>query len=166
MTMYQASAPALERMLVNLAVILEKGAAHAAAKKIEPAVFINARLLPDMFTLAKQVQIAADMARGCMARLAGDEAPKDEDSETTLAELITRIEKTVVYIKRFTPAQIDGSEERQIVLPMRSGPLEFKGQPYLLHWVYPNFYFHFTTAHDILRHNGVEVGKMDFLGKP
>ncbi len=166
MTMYQASAPALERMLVNLAVILEKGAAHAAAKKIEPAVFINARLLPDMFTLAKQVQIAADMARGCMARLAGDEAPKDEDSETTLAELITRIEKTVVYIKRFTPAQIDGSEERQIVLPVRGGPLEFKGQPYLLHWVYPNFYFHFTTARDILRHNGVEVGKMDFPGKP
>ena len=165
-SMYQASAPVLERMLLNLVAILEKGAAHAAAKKIEPSVFINARLSPDMFTFAKQIQIAADMAKGCMARLAGDEPPKHEDNETTFAELIARIEKTIAYIKRFTPAQIDGSEDRHIVLPMRSGPLEFKGQPYLLHWVYPNFYFHVTTAYDILRHNGVEVGKMDFLGKP
>ena len=165
-SMYQASAPVLERMLLNLVAILEKGAAHAAAKKIEPSVVINARLSPDMFTFAKQIQIAADMAKGCMARLAGDEPPKYEDNETTFAELIARIEKTIAYIKRFTPAQIDGSEDRHIVLQMRSGPLEFKGQAYLLHWVYPNFYFHVTTAYDILRHNGVEVGKMDFLGKP
>ena len=165
-SMYQASAPLFERMLGNLVVILEQGATHAAARKIEPSVFVNARLSPDMFTLAKQVQIAADMAKGCMARLAGQEPPKYEDNEATIPELVARINKTVAFIKTFTPAQIDGSEEKQIVIQMRSGPLEFKGLPYLLHFVYPNFYFHVTTAYDILRHNGVEVGKMDFLGKP
>jgi hypothetical protein len=165
-SMYQASAPVLERMLRNLAAVLEKGAAHAAGKKIDPAVFVTARLYPDMFALAKQVQIAADMAKGCMARLAGQEPPKYEDNEATIPELVVRINKTVDYIKTFKPAQIDGSEEKQIVIPMRSGPLEFKGLPYLLNWVHPNFYFHVTTAYDILRHNGVEVGKMDFLGKP
>ena len=165
-SMYQASAPLFERMLGNLVVILEQGATHAAARKIEPSVFVNARLSPDMFTLAKPVQIAADMAKGCMARLAGQEPPKYEDNEATIPELVARINKTVAFIKTFTPAQIDGSEEKQIVIQMRSGPLEFKGLPYLLHFVYPNFYFHVTTAYDILRHNGVEVGKMDFLGKP
>jgi hypothetical protein len=164
--MYQASAPLLTHMLGNLAVILEKGAAHAEAKKIEPSVLVNARLFPDMFTLARQVQIAADIAKGGVARLAGQDVPKYEDNEVTFPELIARINKTVAFIKTFTPAQIDGSEERPITIPMRSGPLEFKGLPYLLHFVYPNFYFHIATAYDILRHNGVEVGKMDFLGKP
>jgi len=163
--MYQASAPVLERMLVNLVAILETGAAHAAAKKIEPSVFINARLSPDMFTFAKQIQIAADMAKGCMARLAGDEPPKYEDNETTFAELIARIEKTIAYIKSFTPAQIDGSEEKQITFPRRNGPeWSFKGIDYLTLFVIPNFYFHITAAYAILRHNGVELGKADYLG--
>ncbi len=165
-SMYQASAPVFERMLGNLASLLEKAAAHAEAKKIDQAVFVNARLAPDMFNFAKQIHIAGDTAKGCMARLAGVDAPKYEDNETTLTELVARINKTIDYIKTFKPEQIDGSEEKQIVLPMRSGPLEFKGLPYLLNWVNPNFFFHITTAYDILRHNGVEVGKMDYLGKP
>lgn len=165
-SMYQASAPLFERMLGNLVVILEKGAAHAAAKKFDPSVLVNARLAPDMFNLAKQVQIATDMAKGCVARLAGEEPPKYEDNETALDELIARVNKTIAFVKTFKPAQIDGSEDKQIVLQMRTGPLEFRGLPYLLHFAYPNFYFHVTTAYDLLRHNGVEVGKMDFLGKP
>jgi hypothetical protein len=164
-SMYQASAPLLERMLGNLVVILEKGAAHAAAKGFEPATLVNARLYPDMFALARQVQIAADVAKGCVARLAGEEPPKYEDNEATFEELIARANKTIAYIKTFKPAQIDGTEGKQIVLKMRTGELEFKGLDYLLHFVYPNFYFHITTTYDILRHNGVEVGKMDFLGK-
>jgi hypothetical protein len=164
--MYQAAVPVFKRMLNNLAVILEKAAAHAEAKKIDPAVLVNSRLYPDMFALAKQVQIATDMAKGCAARLAGQEPPKYEDNETTFADLIARIKKTVAYIDTFKPAQIDGSEEKSITLQMRSGPLTFLGLPYLLNFVYPNFYFHVTTTYDILRHSGVEVGKMDFTGKP
>jgi len=164
-SMYQASVPVFERMLTNLAAILEKGAAHAEAKKFDQAVLFNARLYPDMFTMSKQVQIAADMAKGGVARLAGEEPPRFEDTETTLTELVTRCTKTITYIKGFKPAQIDGSEEREIVLKMKHATMEFRGQPYLLNWVYPNFYFHATTAYDILRHNGVEVGKMDYLGK-
>jgi hypothetical protein len=165
-SMYQASVPVFERMLANFALILGKGAAHAAAKKIDPVVFVNARLAPDMFDLAKQVQIATDISKGCVARLAGEEPPKYEDNEATFPELIARINKTIDFVKSFKPAQIDGTEEKQIVLKMRTGPLEFNGLQYLLIFVYPNFYFHITTAYDILRHNGVEVGKMDFLGKP
>jgi hypothetical protein len=164
-SMYQASVPLFERMLGNLIVILEKGAAHAAAKGFEPAILVNARLSPDMFALARQVQIAADMAKGCVARLAGEEPPKYEDNEATFADLIARTNKTIAFVKTFKPAQIDGTEDKQIVLKMRTGELEFKGLAYLLHFVYPNFYFHITTTYDILRHNGVEVGKMDFIGK-
>lgn len=164
-SMYQASVPVFVRMLNNLAVILEKAVAHAAAKKIDQTVFVNARLAPDMFNFAKQIHIAGDMAKGCVARLAGVEPPRYEDNEVTLDDLIARIRKTVDYIQTFKPEQIDRTEERQIVLPMRSGPLEFKGLPYLLNWVNPNFFFHVTTAYDILRHNGVDVGKMDYLGK-
>lgn len=165
-SMYQASVPVFKRMLNNLAAILEKAAAHAAAKKIEPAVLVNSRLFPDMFALAKQIQIATDMAKGGVARLAGQEPPKYEDNETTLDDLIARVKKTVAYIDTFKPAQIDGTEGKSITLPMRSGPLTFLGLPYLLDFVNPNFYFHVTTTYNILRHSGVEVGKMDFLGKP
>lgn len=165
-SIYQASAPVFERMLGNLKGILDKAAAHATAKNIEPAVFIGARLAPDMFALARQVQIATDMAKGCVARLAGAEPPKYDDNEATFADLIARIDKTIAFIKTFKPAQIDGTEDKQIVLKMRTGELEFKGLAYLLQFVHPNFYFHVTTAYNILRHNGVEVGKMDFLGKP
>ena len=165
-SMYQTSVPVFRRMLGNLAVILDKAAAHAEAKKIDPAVLVASRLYPDMFPLSTQVQIATDQAKGCLARLAGQEPPKYEDNETTLAELVARINKTVAFVNTFKPQQIDGSEEKSITLQMRSGPRTFLGLPYLLEFVYPNFYFHVTTAYDILRHSGVEVGKMDFLGKP
>jgi hypothetical protein len=165
-SMYQASVPVFVRMLQNLVVIVEKGAAHAEAKKIEPAVLINSRLYPDMLPFVKQIQIATDMAKGCAARLAGQEPLKFEDNETTFPELVARIQKTITYLNTFTREQIDGTEEKSITLQMRTGPLTFAGMPYLLNFAYPNFYFHVTTAHDILRHCGVEVGKWDFLGKP
>lgn len=165
-SMYQASVPVFKRMLGNLAAILEKAAAHAEAKKFDQSVLVNSRLFPDMFALAKQIQIATDMAKGGVARLAGQEPPKYEDNETTIADLVARINKTVAFIDGFKPAQIDGSEEKSITLQMRSGPLTFLGQAYLLGFVYPNFYFHITTTYNLLRHSGVEIGKMDFLGKP
>lgn len=165
-SMYQASVPSLIRSLNNLAVILEKGAAHAEAKKIEPSVLIASRLYPDMFPLSKQVQIASDIARRGAARLAGLDAPAMADNETTFGELIDRIHQTIAYLNTLTPAQIDGSEEKEIVLQMGQDSMTFQGMPYLLSFVLPNVYFHLTTAYAILRHNGVEVGKMDFLGKP
>ena len=165
MSMYQASVPVLKRMLNNLSDILEKGAAHAEAKKIDPAVLIASRLYPDMFALARQVQTATDTAKGCAARLAGKEIPKYEDNEATFPELAARIRKTVAFLDTFKPEQIDGMEDKSITLKLRGGDLSFTGMSYLLHFALPNFYFHVTTAYDILRHNGVEVGKMDFLGK-
>ena len=163
-SMYQSSVPVLIRMLGNLKAILGKAAAHAEARKIDPTVFTSARLFPDMFALARQIQVAADLAKGCAARLAGVEPPKYEDTETTFAELIARIDKTLAYLKTFKPEQIDGSEDKDIVLNSPRGTMNFKGLPYLLYFVHPNFYFHSTTAYNILRHNGVELGKMDFLG--
>src|SRR5262245_29000458 len=165
LSMYQASAPVFVRGLENLAAILAKGAAHAEAKKIDPSVFINARLFPDMLALARQVQIASDAAKGCTARLAGAEVPSFPDTETTFPELQARIAKTIDFVKRFTAAQIDGSEERTCVLKTRNGEITHRGQDYLLKLSLPNFFFHVTTAYDILRHNGVEVGKMDYLGQ-
>lgn len=163
--MYQASVPVFIRMLGNLRAILEKGAAHAAAKKFDPAVLVTSRLAPDMFPLSRQVQIATDMAKGCAARLAGTEIPKWEDNEATLADLVARIDKCVAYLKGFTPAQIDGTEDKAIQLQMRTGTRDFKGQGYLLNFVLPNFYFHCTTTYALLRHNGVEIGKPDFIGR-
>ena len=165
LSMYQATVPVFVHALENLQAILAKGAAHAEAKKIDPAVFINARLAPDMFPLSRQVQIASDAAKGCAARLAGVAVPSYEDTETTFPELHERLAKTIAFVKGITPAQIDGSEERSVVLKMRTGELTFRGQDYLLRMALPNFFFHVTTAYDILRHNGVEVGKMDYLGK-
>jgi uncharacterized protein len=165
-SMYQASLPGLIRSLSNLAVILEKADAHTTAKKIDPTVLINSRLSPDMLPLSKQVQIASDIARRGAARLAGLEAPTIEDTETTFPELITRLQKTIDYLKQITPAQIDGSEEREITLPVGKETMKFAGMPYLLYFVLPNVYFHVTTAYGILRHSGVELGKADFLGKP
>lgn len=164
--MYQVSVPSLIRSLNNLAVILEKGATHAEAKKIEASVLIASRLYPDMLPLSKQVQIASDIARRGVARLAGLDAPAMADDETTFAELVDRVHNTIAYLNTLTAAQIDGSEEKEIVLPMGKESMSFKGMPYLLFFVLPNVYFHVTTAYDILRHNGVELGKMDFLGKP
>ena len=164
LTMYQASIPVFVRMLGNLSAILDKAAAHAEAKKIDPSVFINARLAPDMFPLSRQVQIATDMAKGCAARLAGIEVPSYEDNESTFAELHARIAKTIAFIESVSASQIDGSEERQITLKFGSHELNFLGQAYLLNFVLPNFHFHLTTTYAILRHNGVEIGKKDYTG--
>jgi len=163
-SMYQASLPVLIRGLTNLKVILGKAEAHAAEKQIEPTVFTTARLAPDMLPLTRQVYIASDTAKGCAARLAGVEAPKFDDVEQTFEELTARLQKTIDYLQEFKPEQIDGSETREITLKMRTGPIEFTGLSYLLGFVLPNFYFHVTTAYDILRHNGVDLGKLDYLG--
>ena len=163
-SMYNAAVPVCIRALTNLAHILDKGAAHAEAKKIDPSVLINARLFPDMFPLSRQVQIAADIAKGCASRLAGQEPPKFEDNETTFDELKARVEKTITHLRSFTPAQIDGSEEKTISFTIGGRPLTFKGLQYLQDFVLPNVYFHVTTAYALLRHNGVEIGKQDFLG--
>lgn len=165
-SMYQASVPPLTRSLINLAAILTKGANHAKAKNIEPEVLVNARLYPDMFPLSRQVQIASDISRRGVAKLAGVQAPEMEDNETTFAQLIERTEKSVAYLKQFQPEQIDGSESKTIELPIGKNTLTFAGMPFLLYFVMPNVYFHVTTAYDILRHSGVELGKLDFLGKP
>ena len=164
LSMYDFSIPVLKQSLGSLAVILRKAADHAESKKIDPAAFIGARLFPDMFALAKQVQIATDQAKGCAARLAGIDIPSFEDNETTFGELQARIEKTIAFLDSVKAQQINGSETRDIVLQLRERTVEFKGQDYLLKWVMPNFYFHVTTAYNILRHNGVDIGKRDFLG--
>jgi hypothetical protein len=164
MSMYQASAPIFVQMLGALSGQIEKAAAHAAAKKIDPNALLTARLYPDMFPFTRQVQVSADFGKNTMARLAGVEAPKFPDTEASFDELKARVAKTVDYVKTFTPGQIDGSEEREITLPMGGNPVTFKGQRYLINFALPNFFFHLTTAYAILRHNGVEVGKRDFLG--
>ncbi len=163
-SMYEASTPVFIRMLKNLAAILAKGATYAEAKKIEPTVLINSRLYPDMFPLVRQVQIASDAAKGCGARLAGREPPKFEDNEATFPELLTRIDKTIAYLETLKPEQINGSEQKSITLQIRKNTLTFLGMPFLLNFALPNFYFHVTTAYDILRHCGVEIGKQDFIG--
>jgi hypothetical protein len=163
-SMYQTSVPVFIRMLNNLAAILEKAAAHAEAKKIDPAVLINFRLYPDMLPFSKQVQIAADAAKLSTARIAGIEPPKFEDNEKTFPELIERVQKTIEYLKSLKPEQIDGTEEKEIVIPSHDSTLTYRGQDLLLHRALPNLYFHIATAYAILRHNGVELGKRDYLG--
>ena len=163
-SMYEASVPLFNQMLGALSGLLDKAAAFAEAKKIDPAVLLTDRLAPDMFPLTRQVQIACDMAKRCAAHLAGVEAPAYADDETTIDELKARIAKTVAFLATLTPAQIDGSEERPITLKMRSGEMSFTGQRYLLRWMIPNFTFHCTTSYNILRHNGIEIGKRDFVG--
>jgi hypothetical protein len=164
LSMYQASVPVFTRMLANLAGILTKADAHAAARKIEPAVLLATRLFPDMFALTRQVQLSCDFAKNTTARLAGVEIPKFPDEETSFAELQARIAKTLDYVKGFQAAQIDGSEGREITLPVGGQPMKFTGQEFLLYFALPNLYFHITTAYDILRHCGVELSKRDFLG--
>ncbi len=164
LSMYQAAIPPLVRMLGNFKAILEKGAAHETAKKLDPSVLPNSRLYPDMLPLRAQVYIATDAAKGCPARLAGTDPVKFEDTEQTLAELIARVDKTLALLRAVKPEQVDGSEERAVTINTPRGPLHFKGQQYLQHFVLPNFYFHVTTAYNILRHNGVELGKLDYLG--
>ncbi|HEX8438555.1 DUF1993 domain-containing protein [Archangium sp.] len=165
LSMYQASIPVFIRMLGNLSAILGKAAAYAEAKKIDPTFLIKDRLAPDMLPFSAQVQIACDSAKGCAARLAGIETPSHPDTETTFAELQARIAKTIDFLRSVSPAQIDGSEERTIVLKLRTQEVQYQGQAYLLSFAMPNFYFHITMAYALLRHNGLDLGKADFLGR-
>lgn len=165
-SMYQASAPAFQHTLTALSAILDKAAAHAAARKIDPQALLLARLAPDMFTLTKQVQVACDFAKNTMARLAGQEPPKFPDEEKSFDDLKARIAKVIDFVKGFKPAQIDGTEEKDITFPAGPGAtMTLKGQAYLVSFALPNFYFHATAAYAILRHNGIELGKRDFLGR-
>lgn len=164
MSMYQASLPVFERMLGNLRDILGKGAAHAEGKGIDPAVLIGSRLYPDMFPLSRQVQIATDVVKGFAARIAGQAPPKYEDNEATFDELAVRVNKTIAFLEGFEAEQIDGTEEKEITLSLRSGDFTLKGLDYLNGFVMPNFYFHVATTYALLRHNGVELGKKDFIG--
>ncbi len=163
-TMYQASIPVFVRMLANLSKILDKAAAHAETKKIDPAIFVNGRLTPDMFPLSRQVQIATDVVKGCAARLAGIEVPSYEDNEASFAELQARIAKTKAFIESVNSTQVDDSEDHPITLKFGSKELHFLGQAYLLDFVLPNFYFHITTTYAILRQSGVDIGKTDYTG--
>ena len=164
-SMFTASVPVYTQFLTSLSAILKKAAAHAEAKKIDPSIFINARLSPDMYALARQVQIATDHAKGSLARLAGVEVPSYPDTEATFDELEARIQKTLAYVKTFKPEQIDGTEGKEIVLTFGTQKFPFNGQTYLIQFALPNFYFHTTMAYAILRENGVDVGKRDFIGE-
>jgi len=162
-SMHAVSVDLLANSLANLSHLLEKGHAHAVARKYDPALLLGARLAPDMFPLTRQVQIASDGAKFGVARLAGVEAPKFEDKEQTFEELHARIARTIDFIKGVPASALEGSEDRIIKLPVRDRTLEFKGLDYLVRWVIPNVLFHVTTAYAILRQSGVEVGKNDFL---
>ena len=164
-SMYQTSIPTFTRVLGNLAAILEKAAAHAEARKIDPAALLGARLFPDMFPLTRQVQLVTDTANSGAARLAGVDVPASENTETSFAELVARVRKTIAQRETFKPEQLDGTEDKTVSWQTRSSTKSMQGQPYLLNHVLPNLYFHTTTAYNILRHNGVELGKMDFLGR-
>jgi hypothetical protein len=164
LSMYQASVPAFTQMLNSLSAILKKAEAHCEAKKIDPSVFVNARLYPDMAPLSRQIQIATDQVKGNLARLSGSEIPSWPDEEKTFADLQARLKKALDYAASFKPEQIDGTEGKDIVLKIGDREMPLKGQQFLIHFTLPNFYFHITTAYDILRHNGVEIGKRDYMG--
>ncbi len=164
-SMYQASVPAFLSMLKNLTAIIEKAEGYAAEHKIAEEVMVNWRLAPDMFPFSRQVQIAADFAKGTAARLAGAEVPSYPDDEKTFAELKARIKKTVKFVEGFKAKDIDGSETRDITLKVGGQEMRFKGLPYLVHFALPNFYFHATAAYAILRACGVPIGKRDYLGE-
>jgi len=163
-SMYAMTHDVFKKSLTQLLFVMEKGVANAKARNFDPNVLAGSRLAPDMFTFAKQIQLTSDFAKNSMARLAGVEAPKFEDSETTMDELVARVKKTLDYIDTISASALEGSETRDIKIPLRDRTIEFKGLPYLQHWAIPNFYFHFVTAYNLLRHNGVDVGKRDFLG--
>lgn len=165
LTMYQASVPVFIRMLGNLAGILEKAAEHCSAHNIDPVALIHFRLYPDMYDFARQVQVACDHARNGAARLAGVEAPEWGKTEQTFAELIERVRQTIAFLENLRPDQFEGAETREIVIRRGETTSTYTGLDYLLNRVLPNFYFHLTTAYDILRHNGVALGKRDYLGR-
>ncbi|MGO4304027.1 DUF1993 domain-containing protein [Cupriavidus sp. RAF12] len=166
LSMYEVSIPVFIRGLTNLSAILEKGAAHAQAQGTDSSDLIQTRLISDMDALPAQIQRASDSAKGCAARLAGIDIPSYADDEVTFPDLQARIAKTIGFLKSIRPEQLEGSETRTVELKLRSGPVTFDGKSYLLGFALPNFYFHVTTAYDILRHKGVQIGKMDFLGAP
>ncbi len=165
-SMFKTSAPIFVQFLTSLSAVLDKAAAHAQAKKIEPSVLLNTRLYPDMFPLVRQVRAATDHAMSACGRLAGVELPTFANTESSILELKERIAKAIEFIKSIKPTQIDGSEDKEITIKFSSGERKFTGQSLLLNFCLPNFYFHATTAYDILRHCGVEVGKRDFMGTP
>lgn len=163
-SMHRACVSVFVRLLDNLDGLLDKAVASADARKIDHTVLLTARLAPDMLHLIKQVQIATDNAKGCAARLAGIEIPKYEDNEASFADLKARIAKTIAFLNSVKPEQLNGSEDKQIVLQLGPTSREFVGLDYLLNFATANVYFHVTTAYDILRHNGVDIGKKDFIG--
>ena len=166
LSMHSASAPVFTRMLGNMLAWLDKAQAHAEARKFDTANYLGLRLAPDMLPLVRQVQIASDSAKGCMSRLAGLELPKWEDDEASLDELRARIRKTLDHVQSISAAQFAGADSREIVIPMRSGdPLRMDGESFLKHFALPNFFFHVTATYMLLRHAGVELGKMEFLGR-
>lgn len=165
-SMHSASVPVFVKMLGNLSNWLDKAEQHAERKKFDTNVYLTLRLAPDMLPFTRQIQIASDAAKGCAARLAGIENPKWEDKESSIADLRERVRKTLEFVQSVSAAQIDGSEQREIVIPTRSGDsLRFDGETYLKHYALPNFYFHLSMAYALLRHAGVELGKPDFLGR-
>jgi hypothetical protein len=163
-SMYQASVPSFVRALNNLAAILDKGAAHLRARKIDEAVLLDSRLYPDMLPLVRQVQLVSDTAKSGAGRLAGAEFPAYEDKEATFQELVLRLRNTITYLETLRPEQIDGGEDKIVSWQTRSSTKSMQGLPYLMNHVLPNIHFHVTAAYAILRHNGVEIGKKDFLG--
>jgi hypothetical protein len=162
-SMYSMSVETFLPMLGSLSTLLEKGQQYAVEKKFEPAVLVNARLAPDMLPLSRQIQIACDLAKNGSSRLAGAEPPRFEDNESTIAELRTRIARTIDHLKGIPASAIDGSEDRDIKIPLRDRSLEMKGLAFLSSWALPNFYFHVVMTYAILRHNGLDIGKRDFL---
>ncbi len=165
-SMFKASVPIFVQFLTSLSACLDNAAAHAEAKKIDPTVLLNTRLYPDMFPLVRQVRAATDHALNACGRLAGLELPTFANTEASIPELKERISKDIEFIKAIKPSQIDGSEDKEIVMKFTSGERKFSGQSLLLNFCLPNFYFHATTAYDILRQSGVELGKRDFMGTP
>jgi hypothetical protein len=165
-TIYEAAIPPMIRSLQNLSRILDKAVAQAKSEDRSLDALLEARLAPDMFPFTRQVQVVSDTAKGAAARLAGVEAPSFPDEEKTFPELQQRIAKTIDYLKGFNAAQLDGAEDRTVTLKFPNGEMKFSGREYLTGFVLPNFYFHMTTAYALLRHNGIAVGKMDYLGPP
>ena len=163
-SMHAMSHDVFKRALTQLLYVMEKAVASAKARNFDTGVLVNARLAPDMLPFARQVQLTSDFAKNSMARLAGIDPPKFDDTETTMDELFTRVKKTIDFIDSVPSASLEGSEDRDIKIPLRDRTVEFKGLAFLQHWAIPNFFFHHVTAYDLLRHNGVDIGKRDFLG--
>jgi hypothetical protein len=163
-SMHALSHDVFRKALTQLLHVMEKGVANAAARGFDPGVLVHSRLAPDMLPFAKQIQLTSDFAKNSMARLAGIDPPKFEDNETTMDELIARVRRTLDFIGTISPAALEGSETRDIRIPLRDRTVEFKGLPFLQFWALPNFFFHHVTAYNLLRHNGVDIGKRDFLG--